>query len=168
MNPIEEYGTFAYDPAERQWFRSGRLWEAWYQRYPRIFDSDDLRLASNQAELGYHFFEWLAAIQVFRNTGYLSLVEKYQFDNHPQKKEVLKKLASTELHKAIQYCKTKKGVQCPDLLAYSVDCSDWQFYEVKGDEDRISKCQREQFQTLLEITKKPVRLIRFAKQANRL
>ena len=42
----------------------------WAQRFPELFDADDRRLAEAQGPLGYHFYEWLAAIVLHHTTGY--------------------------------------------------------------------------------------------------
>jgi len=38
-----------------------------------LFDEDDLRIAQNQAHLGYHFFEWLAAVLLYHMYGYFGV-----------------------------------------------------------------------------------------------
>jgi len=144
-------------------FRSGKLWRKWHSDYPDLFDTDDLRLVKNAARLGFHFYEWLAAILLFHSTGYLSLIEKYQYIHkgiHKRKKEVIEKLNSKILRSAIDYL-SKKRVAGPDLLVYSMRRKDWFFCEVKGDNDTTGKSQEECFKALYEITGKPVRLIRF-------
>jgi len=70
------------DPLARQWL----------QQYPDVFDGDDLRLTVNQPK--NHFCEWFAAIHLFHREGARSLVEKYVFQNHPQKVAQLGRLLS--------------------------------------------------------------------------
>jgi hypothetical protein len=160
MRSIQTIGTFEYHLVQLKLFRSGILWRKWQSNYADIFDQDDLHLARSQARLGYHFHEWLAAIMIFHSTGYLSLVEKYQFDNHKRKKQVLEKLGSDDLYRAIRHKPNDKNAQCPDLLVYSGDFKDWYFCEVKGNKDKVSKGQENYFKALFEITGRPVRLIR--------
>jgi hypothetical protein len=57
---------------------------------PGSFDDDDLRLANSQP--GVHFYEWLGAIVLHHTTGYLSLVEKYEFARHPRKQDIVSQL----------------------------------------------------------------------------
>jgi hypothetical protein len=150
--------TFEFNPRQREEFIFGDLAHDWQQRYPKIFDKDDLRLAESQRRLHCHFFEWLAAILLFEKTGYWSLVEQYQFHNHKRKQTVLQKIDSCDLFEAIAL---PGKAQCPDLLVYAPDFSEWYFCEVKGPSDKIRKNQVLHFQKLAELTGKPVRLIRF-------
>lgn len=163
MTALITVGTFEVNPIQRERFRSEKLWQEWHDKYPDIFDDDDLRLAKNQAHLGFHFYEWLAAILLHHSTGYLSLVEKYQYTakNHKRKQWVLKQLNSTTLSKALEYQGGDRYVQCPDLLVYAPDFSVWYFYEVKGGSDKLKKAQELHFQALADLTGKPVRLVQF-------
>lgn len=45
--------------------------------------------------------------------------------------------------------------QCPDLLVYAPDRSDWFFVEVKGPRDRLRPKQRDYFDELTSVTGRP-------------
>lgn len=162
MKALIPIGTFAVNPKQRERFVSGKLWQEWHDKYSEIFDDDDLRLAERQP--GYHFYEWLAAILIHHSIGYLSLVEKYQYtaEKHKRKEWVLKQLNSPTLSKALEYQGDYGYVQCPDLLVYERDFSDWYFCEVKGGRDKLTVKQERHFQALADLTKKPVRLVEFS------
>ena len=161
MEELITIGTFEVYSAQRERYVSGELWQDWYSKYPFLFDNDDYRLAENQAHLGYHFYEWLAAILVYHSTGYLSLVEKYQCNNHNLKRQVLKQFNSPILNQAISFQDNHKVINCPDLLVYAPDFSDWFFCEVKGGQDKIRETQKHDFRVLYELTRKPIRFIQF-------
>jgi hypothetical protein len=152
---MRKIAEIEFSPNQRETFRCGELLRIWAKQYPQLFDSDDIRLAKSQPE--YHFFEWLAAVVIYNTTGYLSLVEKYQFHNHKRKRRILGKILSEEQLRILE-C---GNVQCPDLFVYSRDYKDWFFCEVKGKTDRLRQAQRKFFEQLMEITNKPVVLIQF-------
>jgi hypothetical protein len=156
-----ELGPFAFGPGQRERFRQQRLWMDWARRYPELFDSLDLKLAESQAPSGFHFFEWLAAILLFQTTGYLSLVEKYQFAKHARKQAVLARVLPEDVLQTIR----QPGTQAPDLFVFAPDYSDWFFCEVKGPKDRLRKAQLEHFQRVRDLTLRPIRLIRFQETA---
>ncbi len=152
------YGKFPFDPSTRARFASGELREEWFARYPQLFDENDLRLARNQPES--HFFEWLAAIKIFHDTGWLSLVEKYVYTNHPAKLELFTSLVPPEVPRLFRSHYFGRR-QPPDLFVYSPERSDWYFCEVKGGSDRLRKEQRIVFAMLERMTGRPVRIIHF-------
>ena len=152
---FEEIGTFGFHPHQRDKFRDGSLASSWAKQYPQLFDDQDLRLSMSQNV--YHFFEWLGAILLFNTTGYLSLVEKYEFKRHKRKQGILKQIMSSEVLDLIQ----NKDTQCPDLLAYAPDRSGWFFCEVKGPGDRLTSAQKHYFGDLSRLTEKPIRIIKF-------
>ncbi len=155
-------GTYEYSEQQRERFKTGALVEEWYETYPDIFDEQDLRIARNQAKLGYHFFEWLAAIIIYQTYGFLGLVEQYEFKSHQRKQDILRKLLSEELLNLVTNHKTHfKGVQCPDLFVHSPDYSGWFFCEVKGPRDRLSNVQTQFFKALSDMAQKPIRVIQF-------
>lgn len=161
MTSLITLGTFAVSIQQRDHFIKGQLSQDWYEKYPAIFDEDDLRLAKTQPR--NHFYEWLAAILIYHSTGYYSLVEKYQFTKkrHKHKQEVIEKINSVTLNTALLHHGNYGFVQCPDLLVYAPDFSDWYFCEVKGGTDRLREKQELHFQELKELTGKPVQLVRF-------
>jgi hypothetical protein len=55
--------------------------------------------------------------------------------------------------------------QCPDILAYKSDYSDYFFIEVKGDKDSLRNGQTKHFQRLSKLTEKPVKLMKFLPRA---
>ena len=84
---MKRFGTILFTDEQRKRFRSGELVKEWARIYKEIFDEDDVRVTSKQNS--FHFFEWLAAVVIYTSTGYLSLVEKYQFRNHQRKQKIL-------------------------------------------------------------------------------
>ena len=152
---FEAIGTFVFHPIQREKFKTGQLKFDWAKRYPQLFDDQDLQLATHQNT--YHFFEWLGAILLFNTTGYLSLVEKYEFKNHKRKQTILRKLVSPNILDLIH----NNSTQCPDLLTYSPDMSDWFSCEVKGLGDRLSSGQKEYFEELSKLSGKSIRIIKF-------
>ena len=161
MEELLNYGTFCVSSRQRERFASGELWQQWGSAYPFLFDEDDLRLVKNQADGGYHFYEWLAAILIYHSTGYLSLIEKYQSENHKHKKEILRAINSPLLNHALLLRDNDRAVVCPDLLVYSPDFSDWFFCEVKGGKDRVRKTQEQDHRALYNLIRRPIRLIYF-------
>jgi len=131
----------------------------WRQRFPHLFDDDDLRLAKSQPK--NHFCEWLGAIVLHQTTGYLSLVEKYEFATHPRKKEIVAQLLPLAVRDALRD-RSHGRAQAPDLLMYAPDYSDWFFCEVKGPSDRLRDEQIRKFSRLADLTSKPVRLLEFS------
>ena len=145
-------------------FKAEDLSLSWASIYPMLFDEDDLRIAMSQAEMGYHFYEWLAAILIFHSYGLYSLVEQYQFKKHSNKQEKLAKLTNQDVISFMQSHPDIGNVQCPDLLVYSPDYSDWFFCEVKGPNDKLRKTQIDFFNALSSKAKKPIKMIEFKNQ----
>jgi hypothetical protein len=159
---FREVEIWEFDPQERERFFAGVLAQEWKEQYPNLFDDKDLTIALNQLKLHVHFFEWLAAILIYRREGYLSLVEQYQYPSHKRKNEILGKLISAELFNFMISRKgTYGGLQCPDLLVYAPDLSDWYFCEAKGPSDHVRERQHSYFEELVRISGKPIRLIQF-------
>jgi hypothetical protein len=160
MTTLKIIGDFEVNPKQRARFIAGELWKEWREKYPDLFDSDDERIAASQACHGFHFYEWLAAILIYHSTGYLALIEQYQFKIHKRKQTVLEKINSSPLNKLIADQRLP-SVKFPDLLVYSPDFTDWFFCEVKGGADTLSDVQEQAFQKLAEDWNKPVCLIKF-------
>ncbi len=156
---MKPFGKILFTEEQRKRFRSGELVKEWSRIYKEIFDEDDLRITSKQKS--YHFFEWLAAIVIYNTTGYLSLVEKYQFKNNRKKQKILRKLFSDEIISEIRSTR----VQAPDLLCYRPDFKDCFFCEVKGLRDKIRSVQKERFRELERLTGKGIFLIEFKKKS---
>jgi hypothetical protein len=150
---------FPYSRRQRLAFKQGSLARHWKSLYPDLFDQDDARLAATQPT--HHFYEWLAAILLFHSTGYLSLIEKYQFELHARKRTVMADLKSSSLDCALSSLKRYGRAQAPDLLVYSKRRKDWFFTEVKGESDRLDSKQLRHFEDLVEVTGRPILLVKF-------
>jgi len=152
---IDRIASIEYTESQRDRFRSGELVRIWARQYAKIFDKDDIRISRKQPN--YHFFEWLAAITIYNSMGYISLVEKYEFQNHEKKQRILRKLMTNEQIAQIYL----HGAQCPDLLAYSPNYKDWFFCEVKCSMDNLRKKQIRYFEKLYKFTGKRTCVIEF-------
>jgi hypothetical protein len=161
MIGFEQLASYTTHADHHDLFRTGELVERWAKTYPMLFDDDDLRIAQNQADMGYHFYEWLAAILIYHDHGLFSLVEKYQFDAHAKKHQKLDRLAEPEVAQFIRSHPDYGNAQCPDLLVYRPDYSDWFFCEVKGPTDRVRSEQAEFFRALTELSGKSIKLVEF-------
>ena len=159
MEPITKIGTIQIAPALRARWQNGNLALEWRQSYPDLFDDDDLRIAHSQRNS--HFYEWFGAIELHRTTGYLSLVEKYEFVRHPRKQQIVAQLMPAAVRDALRD-RSQGHAQAPDLLMYAKDLSDWFFCEVKGPRDRLSDEQIRKFKRLAHMTAKPVRVLEFS------
>ncbi|MGO9315801.1 MAG: VRR-NUC domain-containing protein [Syntrophobacteraceae bacterium] len=129
-------------------FHAGPLRVEWVAQYPQIFDEQEVRIAANQA--GGHFFEWFGAVHLYETTGWLSLVESYQFKMQKWKRNVLQELGASELLRFFD-SQGKAGFgrrQAPDLLVYAPDLSEFYFCEVKGPTDRLRPAQIEYFNAM--------------------
>jgi hypothetical protein len=158
---IIEIATVEVERTQQERWLSGRLASEWKRRFPELFDEDDLRLAQGpQGPKGYHFVEWLAAIVLHHTTGYLSLVSKYEFRNHPAKQRIVAQLLAPEVRAALRDRVEHGSAQPPDLLMYAPDLSDWFFCEVKGPGDALRPQQVRKFDALATMTGRPVRLLR--------
>jgi hypothetical protein len=161
---FSELGVFEYHLSQRERFRDEKLWEQWAEAFPRVFDADDLRIARTQAgpPNNLHFFEWLAAVLIYQSFGYLSLLQQYEFKAHRRKQAVLRELLAPEVFALVTHHRAQYGaVQCPDLLVYAPDRSDWFFCEVKGPRDRLREVQAAYFRALSDASGKDIRLVRF-------
>jgi hypothetical protein len=129
----------------------GRLPEEWKRSYPQLFDDDDMRLSQQG---GYHFFEWLAAIYLFHRDGALSLIEKYTYRNHKQKRAVLDSILRPQERDYLIRFRRNRGFQPPDLFVYSPHRQTWSFAEVKSPNDRDDARQRHQFEEFAQLAKR--------------
>lgn len=158
MSSFPKIAEVACHPKRRQAFREGTLRERWYAAYAPIglFDEDDIRLARNQP--WSHFYEWLAAVSLYETTGWLSLIEKYQFA-HERKRHVLDRLGADGLLSFFAGQKDEFGnLQAPDLLVYAPDFSKYFFCEVKGPTDALRPEQVRYFQALRSAASRPIYL----------
>ena len=157
MNLYKEY---TFTEGDREEFRARRKVLQWACEYPLLFDSEDIRIARTQAQMGYHFFEWYVAIRLYEEIGYLSLVEKYAYKAHARKRATFQSLVPASVFEFVtERKKHGYGQQAPDLLVYTPDRSDWFFCEVKGLRDKLSKEQTRFFHALEERSGKPVRYV---------
>ena len=157
----EDIGTVEFRESQKLRFKSGQLWREWADRFPDLFDADDVRLASAQAHLGYHFYEWLAAIVLHHTTGYSSLVQQYEFDTHPRKRAIVKQLLTPKLQAALGDHTEYGRTQAPDLLMYAPDFSAWFFCDAKGPTDNVSRPQEAYWAHLTALSGKPVYVLNF-------
>jgi hypothetical protein len=101
----------------------------WFRTYPKLFDRDDLWLASrDQKEVGNHFGEWLGAILFYHHFGYISLIEKYEkvkSKAHRRKGKVFQSLVDPSLHSYV----ASHSSQPPDLFLFKHN--DQMFCEIK-------------------------------------
>ncbi len=153
---LEVLGRFAYTEEQRDRWRSGLLPERWQAAYPELFDEDDLRITRNQPD--NHFFEWLAAIHVYHATGWLSLVEKYAYANHPRKQAIFHELFDVAWASEIE---DYDRWQLPDLLLYRPDRSEFRFCEVKGRHDRLRPEQARYFEEVRRVTGRPIYVVEY-------
>jgi len=145
MKPYGDGKPINYDPALRELWKNIALQFQWFNEYPMLFDKDDLILAMSQSK--NHFFEWLGAIQIYKDLGYMCLVEKYQFKKHASQQEIFMSIIPKDIFDLIK-SDNFEGRQAPDLFAYSQDKSDWFFCEVKGETDSVHKGQEKAFEKL--------------------
>jgi hypothetical protein len=151
-----------FQEEEKEKFKLEGLGLEWAKRFPDLFDEDDIRLIKSEAQHGYHYYEWRAAIHLREKLGYQSLVEKYQFANHERKQAVFNSNRFIS-EKILSKLRNIKGM-LPDLFVYSENNGDWFFCEVKGPTDKISDAQANQHRQIKKITGKPVGLFTFGKK----
>lgn len=156
-----DIGTIEILRSQRELWKSGHLAAEWADRFPELFDELDVQLVETQAQFGHHFVEWLTAILLYHTTGYLSLVQKYEFRKHRRKEEIVEKMLPVDVLTILRDRKEYGHAQAPDLLVYAPDFSDWYFCEVKGPGDRLGPEQKRKFESLATVSGKPVRLLHF-------
>lgn len=92
METFAKEQILAYSPELKARFQSGEQRQIWIDSYGDIlFDEDDKCIAESQS--GSHFYEWFGAVIMHHATGYHCLLQKYQFEAHPRKREVLHRVA---------------------------------------------------------------------------
>lgn len=150
--------TFHYDPQLITTFRTSDLRDRLFAQYPMLFDQVGLEIARNQLE--YHFFEWLAAITIYEESGWISLVEKNQFKSHPVQRETFKRIVSSAVFE-LSKPENNSGVQMSDFFVNIPDESNCYFCGVKGDKDRISNAQRKYFESIEKVSENEIIELRF-------
>ena len=158
---LHELGTFPFSVDQRERFCQGELWRLWAEQYPMLFDADDRNLALGQASMGYHFYEWLAAIRLHEACGFHALVGKYQFSKHRRKQEIARALLPKGVQAVLHDTATHGRTQGPDLLMYAPDRSAFFFCEVKGPGDTLKPAQRKLFDALAEATGRDIGVLKF-------
>lgn len=158
---LQDLGCLEFDAGLRERWKRGELHPVWASEFPSLFDGDDLRLAQGQGvEYGSHFIEWLGAAVLHLATRYHALVGKYEFPaKHLKKGEVVKSLPIPKNVREILEDRAK-GAQCPDLLMFAPDLSDWFFCEIKGPGDKLRTNQLLVFERLAAASGKPVFLLK--------
>jgi hypothetical protein len=161
MSSLETYAKFVTNDAHHDLFRNGHLVEDWSSMYPMLFDSDDTRIALHQRHLGYHYYEWLAAILIYHTTGFLSLIEAYAYESHARKRIILETLVTGEALDLIASHGISSAIQCPDLLVYAPGSRKWFFCEVKGPRDKLREKQLNFFDELARVSGKEIKVVHF-------
>jgi hypothetical protein len=126
-----------------------------------LFDADDQQLALGQASMGYHFYEWLAAILLHEASGFHALVGKYQFSKHARKREIARAILPEGVQAVLHDRATYGRTQGPDLLMFAPDRSAFFFCEVKGPGDTLKPAQRKLFDALSEVTGRDIGVLKF-------
>ena len=116
---MKDWIVLPVSEGSRREFRSGG-WHEWGRRYPMLFDDDDRRNAIKQAARGLYFYEWLTAMAIYENSGYLSLITKYAFPSHKRKWRIFSEIAPQRVLTLLSRDKDRGygGTQGPDLFVY--------------------------------------------------
>jgi hypothetical protein len=118
----------------------------WAWQYPQLFDADDLRLAL--AQPSKHFCEWFIAQHLYHRDGAHSLVEKYAYNNHRRKIELLDRILTSAQRDVVRTFRSTFKVQPPDLFVFFPGSRRFWFVEAKGPGDRLSADQRSAYESL--------------------
>ena len=153
---------FGYSETDRERFRCGDLTRGWSARFPQLFSEADLRVALNQPN--YHFYEWLAAVRLFSDHGYVSIAESYHFKRHKAAYAKFCELNSPEIVELLSGKSAR--TQGPDLLTYRPGDGEWFFVEVKGPRDALRPAQIELFARLEQLSGRAVE-VAYCYQARR-
>jgi len=164
MNEFNILATFITTKTLRDDFINGRLIEEWSSLYPFLFDEKDKEIAMHQRQLGYHYFEWFAAVLLFHTKGFYSLIEAYAYKSHERKSKIIESLVSGDALGLIRSSGISSVTQCPDLFLYKPDRSEWFFCEIKGPQDFLRERQINYFKDLEKISGKKVHIVRFINQ----
>jgi len=162
MSEFITYATYITTDEHREYFTKGNLVEDWSCMYSNLFDDQDTQIALNQRHLGYHYYEWFAAILLYHTRGLLSLVETYAYKSHKRQRKILETLVTGKTLDFISSRGISSVTQCPDLLVYTPENSKWFFCEVKGPQDKMRDKQIKFFQELELVSGKRIRIVKFA------
>jgi hypothetical protein len=158
---LSEEFTFTYPKHLRKQFvhdTRGQI-EAWQRDYPFLFDVRDASLANDYQgrSLSPYFLQWYAAIKLYETLGYYSLNEKYECSGHAAKQGLLRRLVSEEAFRFIVNPHPIYGEgNCPELLLYKPDFSDWCFCTVSGPKDTMQLEQARYWRELIAVTGKKI------------
>lgn len=147
-----EINILIYNPELLKRWRQGILPKEWQQKYPHIFDKDDLRIALSQPK--YHFGEWVTAIH-YAKQRYDVLVEKYLYKNHERKLKIISRFFTPAQISVLKYSKPRH--QAPDLFVYRG--KKFFFVEVKRDGDCLSQSQENCFRNIEKKLKCKVQIL---------
>ncbi|MCI0396317.1 MAG: hypothetical protein L0322_15445 [Chloroflexi bacterium] len=154
---FKSLGPLPVTKEQHERFKAGELWQQWSESYPLIFDETDKERARKHAPRGYYFYEWLAAVVMYETTGYLSLVDHYQYHQGSRKNGLFRQFVGVKV--ADEALRIQRYY--PDLLVYKPDLSDWYFVEAKGPKDSLQLDQAGSFDKVLQLTGKPIYLMQF-------
>jgi hypothetical protein len=158
---VSQEFDFTYPKYLRKQFAQdtrGQL-ETWRREYPFFFDVRDGSLAGDYQgrSLSPHFLEWYAAIKMYETLGYYSLNQKYECPSHAAKQGMLRKLVPEEAFRFIVNPHPIYGEgNCPELLLYKPDLSDWCFCTVTGPKDTLQFKKARYWQELIMVTGKKI------------
>lgn len=161
MSEFITYATFITTKAHREYFTKGNLVEDWSLMYPFLFDAQDTQIALNQRHLSYHYYEWFAAILLYHTRGLLSLIETYAYKSHKRQRKILETLVAGKTLDLITSRGISSVTQCPDLLLYTPERSEWFFCEVKGPRDKLHEKQINFFHELEGVSGKQINIVKF-------
>lgn len=160
--------TFSYPEGEREWFFAGG-WEKWAKEYGELFSAIDAEKVNNCITRKHYFHEWKAAIKLYTEHNYRSVLAPYNprsEDSSPHRRKAEevrgrvpdKVWAVIETEVEVDGKIVKPRVGLPDLFVYSDDKKDEWFYfaEVKGPGDKIGPKQKIKSERLDEAAGKRV------------
>jgi hypothetical protein len=147
--------VFVFNPERRKSFRNGVLGAEWANRYPDLFDDDDVRILTTEHQRKYHFFEWLSSVLLYESTGFVSLLEKYSSKRHDRKLRLFSKFVPSEVFDFLINAPSGH----PDLFCFHPQTGEWFFSEVKGAQDILRENQISMHEQLKMMTGKKVRII---------
>ena len=127
----------------------------WANRYPDLFDDDDVRILTTEHQRKYHFFEWLSSVLLYESTGFVSLMEKYSSKSHNRKLRLFEKFVPSEVFDFLVNAPSGH----PDLFSFHPQTGEWFFSEVKGVRDILRENQISMHERLQSMTGKKVKII---------
>lgn len=147
--------VFVFNPERRESFKTGVLGQEWVNRYPDLFDDDDVRILKTEHQRKYHFFEWLSSVLLYESTGFVSLMEKYSSKSHDRKLRLFSNFVPSEVFDFLINAPSGH----PDLFSFHPQTREFFFSEVKGARDILRENQISMHEQLQTMTGKKVRII---------